>query len=192
MRVRAADRVLNPTRTLMALLILFATLPASHAQKQSAVGKIPSLQDFLIRYLGAPESKQDRTGTRYLSATADLNSDGHPETIVYLLGPGSCGSGGCTMLILTLENSHYKVLGESSVTRLPIRLLPTQTNGWHDIGVFVAGGGIRPGYEAKLSSNGSKYPQNPTIPPAHKLQAGAPGSTLIAAGAESQAKPVYR
>ena len=151
-----------------------------------------SLRNFLIQYLGPPESEQARTNTRYLYATADLNGDGQPETIVYILSSGWCGSGGCPMLILTTQNAHYKVITRTTVTQLPIRLLPSQTNGWQDLAVSVSGGGIRPGYEAKLAFNGRKYPSNPTIAPATKLPSQMPGRTLIREGAEPQAIPVYR
>ncbi len=53
-----------------------------------------------------------------------------------------------------------------SITRPPIRVLPTVTHGWHDLGVMVAGGGIIPGYEARLRFDGHSYPSNPTVPSA--------------------------
>ena len=192
MRISVCDQARKLALALIALLAFLATTSVSDAQKQTLSGQVPSLQDFLIQYIGAPDSQQDRDNTRYLLATADLNGDGHPETIVYILSPGLCGSGGCTMLILALENSQYKVLAETSITRLPIRLLFTKTNGWNDVGVFVAGGGIHRGYEAKLAFDGKEYPGNPTVPPARKLPSGAPGTILIAADTESHAKRVYR
>ena len=175
----------------MTLLLLTVSSPAS-TQQAAESAKTPSLRDFIIQYLGAPDSEEDRTNTRYLSATADLNGDGKPETIVYIVSNTWCGSGGCTLLILTTQNAHYKVITRTTVTQLPVRLLPTKTNGWQDLAVFVAGGGILPGYEAKLVFNGKTYPRNPTVGPAKKLPPHTPGTTLIQQGTQSQAKPVYR
>jgi hypothetical protein len=176
----------------MTLLLLAGPLQPGLAQQSSTSTKTPSLRSFLIKYLGTPVSEDERTNTRYLSATIDLNGDGNAETIVYLLSSEYCGSGGCTMLILTTQNGHYKVITRTTVTQLPIRLLPTRTNGWQDIAVAVSGGGIQPGYEAKLAFDGRRYRSNPTVAPAKKLPAQTRSTTLIPEAAESQAKPVYR
>jgi|HubBroStandDraft_3_1064219.scaffolds.fasta_scaffold184111_2 hypothetical protein len=50
-----------------------------------------------------------------------------------------------------------------------IDFLDSKCSGWHDLGVWVQGGGIQPGYEASLSFNGKEYPSNPTVPPAQPL-----------------------
>jgi hypothetical protein len=176
----------------MSLLLLTASSQSGFAQQTSTSTKTPSLRNFIIQYLGPPEAEEDRTNTRYLSATADLNGDGQPEIIVYLLGSDWCGSGGCTMLILTTQNGVYKVITRTTVTQLPIRLLSTRTNAWLDLSVRVSGGGIRPGYDAKLVFDGQKYASNPTVAPAKKLPSHTPGTTLIQEDAEPQAKPVYR
>jgi hypothetical protein len=67
--------------------------------------------------------------------------------------------------------------------------LPTKTNGWHDIGVFVAGGGINPGYVARLRFNGHSYPSNPSVPPATPLHDPAAGKTILTQ--KSPDFPVY-
>ena len=91
--------------------------------------------------MGEPLSDRDKT-TRYLSASVDLNGDGMQEVIVYLIGGGWCGSGGCTTLILGPQDTSYKVITKMTVTRLPIRVLTTTSNGLHDLPVVVRGGGI--------------------------------------------------
>jgi len=48
------------------------------------------------------------------------------------------------------EGTSFKIIAETTITRLPIRVLATKSNGWHDITIMVAGGGIQPGYEAVL------------------------------------------
>lgn len=99
-------------------------------------------------------------------------------TLVYLIGPEYCGSGGCNLLILRRSADGYDVLGETTVTHAPIRVLSSRTNGLPDIGVRVSGGGITEGYEAKLAFDGTRYPSNPTVAPAERVE-GVRGVTLI-------------
>lgn len=99
-------------------------------------------------------------------------------TLVYLVGPEFCGSGGCKLLILRKTGGTYAVLGDTSVTRAPVRVLSTRTNGLPDIGVRVGGGGLINGYEARLKFDGSRYPSNPTVAPAERIE-GAKGVILI-------------
>jgi hypothetical protein len=130
-----------------------------------------ALEIFLRNYLGEPYPPIEREGpTRYSSALVDLNDDGTEEVIVYLSGAGWCGTGGCNMLILAREGTSYRIVTETTITRRPVRMLASKSNGWHDISVLVAGGGIQPGYEAELSFDGKTYPSNPSVLPAHPLQ----------------------
>jgi hypothetical protein len=115
----------------------------------------------------------------FIASFADLNGDGRPEAIVYLRS-NWCGSGGCTMLILEQGRDSSRLLTEVSITRPPIRLLRTKSNGWRDIGVWVQGGGIQQGYEAELRFDGKTYPSNPSMPPARPLRDRVEGETLIA------------
>jgi hypothetical protein len=104
--------------------------------------------------------------SNYKRADADLNGDGRPETFIYAIGPKPCGSGGCSLVIISPHGKSLDVVLRSSVTQLPIRLLSTSTRGWRDVGVTVAGGGITRAYMARLRFNGRRYPSNPTVPPA--------------------------
>jgi len=83
------------------------------------------------------------------------------------------------MLILTGESQSYRLVTETTITRLPIRMLATKSNRWHDLGVVVAGGGIQPGYESRLSFDGKTYPSNPSVPTAQEIDGEAPGKTVI-------------
>ena len=107
-----------------------------------------------------------------------VGQGGEALTLVYLVGPEFCGSGGCKLLILRRTGDAYAVLGDTTVTRAPIRALSTRTNGLPDIGVRVAGGGIPQGYEARLTFDGARYPSNPTVAPAERID-GAEGVVLI-------------
>lgn len=120
----------------------------------------------------------DDRSARYLLAFRDLNGDGTPEAIVYLIGSW-CGSGGCSMFILTPKGSSWRIVTNIRITRPPIYVLSDKSKGWHSIGVWVQGGGIQPGYEAELRFNGKTYPTNPSMPPARRLEGKPMGDVVI-------------
>ena len=128
---------------------------------------------------------QDHHLTRYSVALADLNGDDRPEALIYAMatagGGGQAdlwGSGGCVLYVLSLAPTGYQQVTNILITRPPIRVLPTVTHGWHDLAVLVAGGGINPGYEARLRFDGRSYPSNPTVPPVIRLK-GEAGKLVI-------------
>jgi len=137
-----------------------------------------SLDTFLQSYLGAPSPK-GKDYKRYINALVDLRDDGKHEAIVYITDPDWCGTGGCTALILEPENSSYRIITETTIVHLPIRVLETKSHGWRDLGVWVQGGGIQPGYEAKLSYDGKTYPSNPSVAPATQLTKNVKGRVLL-------------
>ena len=114
-----------------------------------------------------------------VAAIADLNGDGRREAVVYLTSKHWCGSGGCTTLILVRDDDYWRLLSKIPITRPPIRLLRTKSNGWRNIGVWVQGGGIQPGYEAELRFDGKTYPANPSMPRARPLKGKTEGEMLI-------------
>ena len=116
----------------------------------------------------------------YKRTDADLNGDGRPEIFVYAIDRDHCGSGGCMLAVLSPERGGFRVVLRSTVTQLPIWLLPTSSRGWRDIGVTVSGGGISQPYVARLRFNGRRYPSNPTVPPATRVR-GSAGRVLIGA-----------
>jgi hypothetical protein len=139
--------------TILIALSLAATAPASE-QPEDAVAR------FIESTLHV---------SSYKRAEADLNGDGLPETFVYVTDPSHCGSGGCTLVVLSSEGQGFRVVLRSTVTQLPIRLLATSTQGWRDIGVNVEGGGITRPHVARLRFDGASYPSNPTVAPAMPL-----------------------
>ena len=148
--------------------------------RQATPTEAGSLRTFLQKLLGEPYPPFERDGkTRYSAAFVDLNDDGVDELIVYVTGRAWCGTGGCQMLVMAPEGTSFRVVTGTTVTRTPIRMLATKSNGWHDISVLVTGGGIQLGYEAELSFDGTTYPSNPSMAPAHRLENEAPGITLV-------------
>ena len=140
----------------------------------------PGAEESLRGFL---QSMDDDKTTRYVAAFRDLNGDGTPEAIVYLISNGWCGSGGCNTLILARDGGSWKVVTNITITRPPIRVLKNSSNGWRSIGVWVQGGGIQPGYEAELRFDGKTYPRNPTVPPAQRTAGQVEGEVVVSSPA---------
>ena len=51
---------------------------------------------------------------------ADIGGDEREEALVYLVDPGQCGSGGCSLVVLTPSGKGWRSVGKTSVTRLPV------------------------------------------------------------------------
>jgi hypothetical protein len=141
-----------------------------------------SLKKFL-------QTMTDDKTARYVAAFHDLNGDGTPEAIVYLISNDWCGSAGCNTLIVARDGDSWKLVTNISITNPPIRVLASSSKGWHNIGVWVRGGGIRSGYEAELRFNGRSYPRNPSVLPTRKSKQKAEGKVVIAS--EQNAVPLY-
>ena len=93
---------------------------------------------------------------RYVTGSADLNSDGTAEHLVLFQDRFFCGSGGCTAYMF---DNNGKVLNRMSVTRTPIALIDSYSNGWQDFVVWSNGA-----YRL-MSYNGESYPANPSLEP---------------------------
>jgi hypothetical protein len=140
---------------------MLAVTVALVVSKAHASAEVDPIRAFVQQTLGT---------LTYRRTDADLNGDGREENLIYITDPKYCGSGGCTLVVLTPVKSGYRVVMHSTVTQLPIRLLTSSSHGWRDIGVTVQGGGIIHPYEARLRFNGRRYPSNPTVPPAIPLR----------------------
>lgn len=123
------------------------------------------------------------------TAFVDLNGDNTKEVIAYVHGDNACGSGGCDLLILNKNNKEYELLTELTISWPPIRVLDSKTNGWRDIAVWVQGGGIQPGYEARLRFDGKSYPSNPSLVAPEE---GMPAKGKIVIDRSSPATPLYK
>lgn len=177
---------------MVAVLVAVCMFSASTCLAQPTPKPSPnqkdSLERFLRNYLRDPGFPEHKT-TEYFSAFVDLRDDGTKEAIVYLLNGGWCGTGGCTTVILTPEGSSYRVITKISIAWPPIRLLATKSHGWHDLGVWVQGGGTQPGYEARLSFDGKRYPFNPSTPPAKRIAGRVAGKVVVSQTVEGT--PLY-
>lgn len=105
---------------------------------------------------------------KYQSASIDLNGDGTDEHIIRTTDRGWCGSGGCSMWVIQEVSGNYEVVSKTSITRLPLRVLETSTNGWRDLSV-IAKINASIVYEAKLPFDGTSYATNPSVEPAVRI-----------------------
>lgn len=171
------------TLSLVVGLILLAIPPVVGSQKNSERSQIEnrgSLKQFLRTF-------DTDHSTRFVLAFAGLSGGGTRQAIVYLLGNEWCGSGGCNMLVLTPMGDSWRIVANVRITNPPIYVLPEKFNGWHSIGVWVQGGGVEHGYLAELRFNGKRYPQNPSVPPARRLEGKPTGEALIPSTKGSEA-----
>ena len=186
MRIAFRDFFLIMVVIVVAPCMFLVAGSLAQSQHQPSSSPEDPLKRFLQDYVGIPRPSEDDT-TRYFSTFVDLKDDGTREVVVYLTGGDWCGSGGCTTLILAPEDSSYKIVTKITVTRLPIRILTTKTNGWHDLTVRVQGGGIARSYEAKLSFNGKSYLKNASMPPARRLIQKVLGEVVVPLSAKGVA-----
>ena len=154
---------------------LLVAVSIGNAQ-QGAATPITEATDSLKKFLRTLDD--DRTA-RYVLAFRDLNGDGTPEAIVYLISKKWCGSGGCSTFILTQNGSSWRIVAKILVTRPPIYVLSNMSKGWHSIGVWAQGGGVQPGYEAQLRFNGKTYPVSPFVSPVRRLEGKPMGEVVI-------------
>jgi hypothetical protein len=171
---------LNVVAGVVGVIVAAACLATAAAQDRDAAPM--EVRAFLQRYLG-DEPIIDKTAT-YSSALVDLNGDGLKEVIVYV--DSLCGSGGCNLFVLESKKNGFDVVGALTITRPPIRVLKSRTNGWRDLAVWVQGGGIQPGYEALVPFDGSQYASNPTVAPARRARSSAAGDLAIPRNAPSR------
>ncbi|HEY0724946.1 MAG TPA: hypothetical protein VGD41_13325 [Pyrinomonadaceae bacterium] len=116
---------------------------------------------------------------RYFPKLFDLNGDRTPEVMVHVVGPDVCGTGGCETHIFAKRGKSYRLISTINLTHPLVVAALDRSHGWRNLIVFVAGGGIIPGYYAELRFNGKTYPDNPTLKPARRISGKPRGTVLI-------------
>ena len=152
------------------VLAVVAIMSVAAAPAAAQPGSNESLHAHLQRQF-AGEAELDPEA-RYALGRADLNGDGRDEAVVLMQGRRWCGTGGCTMLVLTPHRTGWRTVTRMTVTYAPVRLLPTRSRGWRDLAVRIAGRGVRAG-EVTLRFNGRTYPTNPSVVPLQRARAPA-------------------
>jgi hypothetical protein len=148
------------------------------AQSASAEPLSPSLRAFLAARYHLDPAMEKEWPTRVAVAEAKRDDGGY-DIVAYISGRDFCGSGGCDFVILEPENGAFRVLGDLTITNTPIVQLPASSHGHPDLAVEVSGGGIQPGYAARLRFDGKTYPDNPSVPPAEPMKGEPKGKVLI-------------
>jgi hypothetical protein len=113
------------------------------------------IKKFLIEEFGEP----DEFPRRFIYDKFDLNGDGNPEILVGLIGPDFCGSGGCTMLVVS---DQMKILTRVTLVQYPV-YIGTEEKGEVSKGyrhLLLRTGKV--GY-VKLVWDGKTYPSNPSM-----------------------------
>lgn len=116
---------------------------------------------------------------KYYYNKIDLNGDEAPETFVYVVGSILSGTGGDTAFIFAGQEDDYKLVSDIALVQNPVIVSTDKTNGWNDLIMRVAGGGIEPFY-AQLKFDGEKYPQNPSDQPEVEEDTVIEGTAIIA------------
>tara|TARA_B100000809_G_scaffold263989_1_gene318600 strand:+ start:1966 stop:2418 length:453 start_codon:yes stop_codon:yes gene_type:complete len=115
----------------------------------------PYLQSQLQQSVSAITKEREPL---FSTGYTDLNNDGLEDALVYLEGAQWCGSGGCTLMVFESLGDSYKFISKSTVTRTPISVAATTSNGWKDFIVWSRGTGF-----VLMRYDGNKYPHNPSL-----------------------------
>ena len=162
----------------LCLVLLTPLLPrAVGAQRLDQFPNI-ALTLYLRSTLAQPVERTARAHTEFRATLIDLNGDGRKEAVVYLTGSRWCSAGGCELLVATQRGRSFEEVGRIANVTLPIRALPSRTNGWRDLGVLVQTGSSR-GYTAVVPFTGHAYATNAAAAPSHKLSDGIPTEIVI-------------
>lgn len=168
--------------------------PECRTKRQTA-GNLAEIKAAIIDVVGSRGATvaADRpfANNLVIVAPAELRH-GRSDLVAYVSGSRICGTGGCNAYVFEQRpasagaSSSYRLVTKIVPARLPISVLPTSHNGWRDIGVKVAGGGIIPGYTAALSHDGKSYDSNPTLKGIPQVRAGSGEIILGPPGASSK------
>jgi hypothetical protein len=98
---------------------------------------------------------------RYFYNYINLDEDEDQEIMVYLVGLEFSGSGGSTLDIYDIVDDTLVHVSTMTLVNNPIYISETITNGWHDIILYVSGGGAEANY--RLMKFDETYPTNPSV-----------------------------
>ena len=131
----------------------------------SAFGEDPS-KDTDVKVLAAVQ-KYDPALQKKDYSFKDVqltNKDGCKNPIVFLNGnSGYCGTGGCTILVLSCTLEGFSVISDTSVAMTPVYISSKSSNGYKDIKVHAKKKGL-----VILKFNGETYPTNASVVPKTK------------------------
>ena len=164
-----------PTRPVLLPLALALAACAMPYRPDASSEPIPFADGDVIDWLRATLGPDGR----YRAGEADLDGDGVAELLVHNVSPNSCGSGGCTLSVLRNTAGGVVELDRQTIVRLPVRVLAETSQGWKNLEVGRAGGGVAARREV-LRYDGTRYRAAPSLAPAGPDDAEA--VTVITAG----------
>jgi len=151
------------------------SLPAQATAPDPTIDLIKkSLVNNLVKNDLKTLTENDR---KFSYSTADINGDGKKEIFVGMKGGYFCGSGGCTVYLLSAEGEK---ITRFTIVDGPIAVSADKSNGWSDL--IIPSKGVN--YLVKF--NGKTYPSNPSVQP--KVTAPVPAE-LVKVLADNE--PVY-
>lgn len=118
----------------------------------------------VLRKDAAPDGGLSKDA-RWIVAKTDLDRDGSPEALAYVLDPALCGSGGCTLYVLDQQDQGWVIADKIGPAQLPVYKLDSGPDGWSVLGVTIGGGGAQPAVMT-VSHDPKGYIDNPTVAPA--------------------------
>jgi len=133
------------------LLLGMSTLATAQSNALSSIKK----------FLKTTYPSTSETSRNFVYNEIDLNDDGKNEYIVGLTGGDWCGSGGCTMLVLT---NTFKLNTKMTVVEFPVYIgAPATTEVTKKYSnIYIQN---RDGSVSKMAWTGVKYPTNPSTAP---------------------------
>jgi len=160
--------------TMMAILsVVVAGATAAKASRPFTVPEVSALRHFLrayVRRYGGEDIKTIRFAVAALPTTDSL--------LVYLQDQRFCGTSGCGILIVKPIGRSFREVDDIGGCWPPFTMLPRRHKGMPDIGIWIQGGGVLPGYQTSVSFNGKRYAYTQGFPPKHRI-ARASGKVLI-------------
>ncbi|MBN3584782.1 hypothetical protein JYB64_20490 [Algoriphagus aestuarii] len=140
----------------------FAFIPTTYAvefpensfEKQSSTA--PLIATFLKKEFKKDLENEflDSLSRQFKFSEVDLNADGVNEILLGLTGPYFCGSGGCTVYLLSQK---AEVITKFSVVDYPVFVADSFSKGWKDL-IMNSGRKNR-----LVPFNGKSYPSNPSV-----------------------------
>lgn len=124
----------------------------------AASGTGADLPNDIVEAIVADLGTGDPEQVRYVADRFDLDGDGKPEQLVYLVGLATCGTGGCTLQVFTPIENGYRRVADLSLIKTPILVAPSSSGGWRDLVVHLGGGGM-PSRDVLLRFDGAPYMQ---------------------------------
>lgn len=152
--------------------VLSIGLAACGAQALAQAALPDDVVDNVRRAFGAGE-------LRTMSGRADLDGDGNPELLVYVVGPTTCGTGGCPLLVFASAARGWRLVSTIGPSQTPVGVGAPSSSGWRDLVVRIGGGGAKSA-DMALSFDGQSYPANPTVRGARVKPTANSGQTVIA------------